>query len=260
MEKKHKVNGPDGRGLRDLYRLVSMRQLHHAFLRFLCTDSLSSYSLTSKGQRDACISCNFCWKKEELKRRFHPERNLLVEAAKVGDCASCKYLLEIDSEYGIDNPDVNYKRTALHWAARNGHTKVVKCLVEHGAEVEMLDKFYGTPTLWACQKGQSSVLSFLVLSAGGNVNHQCRRGYTPAIFCAYNNHSECLKILLENNVDPSVTGKSGVTALGWAVIKNHRKCAMLLKAAGMEKITSDPSSQWYDPLQPTGPGPSSRGV
>lgn len=44
-------------------------------------------------------------------------------------------------------------RTGLHYAADNGHDKVVEKLIEHGAELNIKDFLDATPILYAAESG-----------------------------------------------------------------------------------------------------------
>lgn len=46
------------------------------------------------------------------------------------------------------------KQTALHYAAKQGNTEIVKILLEKGAEIEAKDFISRTPNFLACEYGK----------------------------------------------------------------------------------------------------------
>jgi len=59
--------------------------------------------------------------------------------------------------------------TALHFAAINGRLDAVRWLLEHGAMLDAEDDEFGmTPVAWANEKGQRSMVDFL-LAQGASI-------------------------------------------------------------------------------------------
>ena len=52
-------------------------------------------------------------------------------------------------------------RTALIWAAQDGHEAVVRLLLEKGADVEAKDRDGRTALIWAAQGGHEAVVRLL---------------------------------------------------------------------------------------------------
>ena len=61
----------------------------------------------------------------------------LRRAARAGRAARVQALLADGADPDADDP--NSRKTALHWAALNGHQAVVKLLVAAGADVTLMD-------------------------------------------------------------------------------------------------------------------------
>jgi len=74
----------------------------------------------------------------------------LFEAAQRGDLEGVKRLLEKNS--GLARESDGAGATALHFAALNGHRRIVELLVERGANVNGRDGQFGaTPAGWAIE-------------------------------------------------------------------------------------------------------------
>ena len=51
----------------------------------------------------------------------------------------------------------------LHWNAKDGNAEIVQKLVDKGANLEIKDRENGsTPLLWACQNGHTNVVKILL--------------------------------------------------------------------------------------------------
>eukprot|EP00960_Hanusia_phi_P057666 763624-Hanusia_phi.AAC.3 len=65
--------------------------------------------------------------------------------------------------------------TGLHTAAKHGNTNVVKLLLSHGMDVDILDASGWTPLHYACCFGQQVIVN-LLLESGATINAQNQEG------------------------------------------------------------------------------------
>ena len=73
--------------------------------------------------------------------------------AAMGDCKELLlYLLQWKQGKAKEDHDQN-KRTPLSWAAEYGALRVVKILLENGAEINSMDDMYSTPLSWLIHAG-----------------------------------------------------------------------------------------------------------
>ena len=100
-----------------------------------------------------------------------PMRTISVEdfrfAAYAGKVETVRQALQAGMDVNSANSET--KLTPLHMAAYNGHTKVVKLLLENGAQVDAQDHEGKTPLIHACT-GPFQETVALLLEAGADIN------------------------------------------------------------------------------------------
>ena len=115
-----------------------------------------------------------------------------------------------------------YNNTPLHVTAINGNNAVISVLIQHGADVNARGQFGRTALHKAC--GQGHVLCIHeFMTHGADIearDSDCES--TPLQLAAYFNHSNCVKVLLEDyDASINATDKFGQTALHRAAAKGH---------------------------------------
>jgi ankyrin repeat protein len=160
--------------------------------------------------------------------------------------------------------------TPLIWAIRAGSASIVRLLLDHGADTEARDKFFGkTPLFWACENPNLDVLR-LLLERGAHTEVRCRScsGATPLamvstlsktgdaarlliqfstnvdggpsdsitpLFCTLDyGNEENVKVLLENKVYIGLNNWARCTALELACIKGLLDTTKLLLKRGID--------------------------
>lgn len=128
-----------------------------------------------------------------------PER--WVQFAAQGDGTVVDLLLQ--SGMGANDHESTRQVTALHNAAAQGHLRILKLLIERGADVNVTDWHGNTPLINAAYFGHMDVVKAL-LEKGANVNTISKEGTTALIAAIYSGKEPLINYLLSFGADPSL--------------------------------------------------------
>jgi ankyrin repeat protein len=129
--------------------------------------------------------------------------------------ANCKDLVEylFDVMKVPPDPVDDSVRTPLYFAAERGFSDIVKYLIEHGANVNSLDRRNQTVLFKAAGNGHVAVVDIL-LKAGADATILDSRQSTPLRFAAMYGRADVVRMLLDRtDIDPDIPDWSGRTVL-----------------------------------------------
>lgn len=134
-------------------------------------------------------------------------------AAQNGNTDVVRYLLENGAD--IKAQDIKLERAAIHFAAENGSLECVKFLAEHGAD--LLDRdIYGTTALhYAAKKNHLDVIKYLV-SKKVNYTAKDARGWTAMHYAACGGSIDVIRYLLAKGLNINEPNGTGRTPLFFA--------------------------------------------
>lgn len=132
--------------------------------------------------------------------------------------------------------------TALMFAARNNHRKVVAALIKAGALIDLKNKQESTALILAAKKGNYEIMSMLI-AANADVDAVDNDGSTPLILAAKWGHAESVKVLVQEEANKGVKHR-GKTALMWSASKEVMQ--LLVGERGGHTLEAQEASQ---PLQ-----------
>ncbi|KAF4664691.1 hypothetical protein FOZ61_000612 [Perkinsus olseni] len=139
------------------------------------------------------------------------EFDAFLKAARYGDLEEVRDLLRGRAEL-LEETDAFTKSTAMLLAAANGHTEVVKALLE--------------------EAGGDDRKKAVVNQANG-------QGNTPLHWAALNGHLDVCKILLEAGADATAVNKAKRTPYDEALSRHFQEvCVYLAKFSGPESESS----------------------
>ena len=124
--------------------------------------------------------------------------------------------------------------TPLVWAARNGHSGVVKMLLgRDDVNSDKPDNNGESPLSGAALNGHSGVMKMLLGRDDVNPDKSDNDGHTPFRQAAYNGHEEVVKILLgRDDVNPDKPDNDGRTPLYFAAYNGHEEVVKILLGRG----------------------------
>lgn len=166
----------------------------------------------------------------------------LIEAARVGDAAEVRALLERDAD--VQAPDAN-GATALVAAAYGNHIEAARLLVEADADVNAKDESEQSAYLIATSEvGDDVTLLDLTLEHGAQVNAKDSYNGTGLIRAAERGYEAIVGRLLETRIDVDHVNRLGWTALLEAIIlgeggERHTNVVRRLVAAGADVNFAD---------------------
>lgn len=131
-----------------------------------------------------------------------PDQKLL-HAAQTGDVAAVQYLFNNEKSLNIDVQDSDGD-TPLHLAITDGYEDIVQILLEHSANISMVNRAKSTPLHQASYWERIKVVqNLLKQKQKPNINAQDSDGDTALHLAIYKDCGEVVQILLEH--DASVT-------------------------------------------------------
>ncbi|MDV3238966.1 MAG: ankyrin repeat domain-containing protein [Gammaproteobacteria bacterium] len=137
---------------------------------------------------------------------------------------------------GVDPDSLgHFGVTALSLAAQNNQTRVVKLLLDHGADPNLQDTKGGWfPLMWAAYNGNNAVVTML-LGHGADVNLRNAFGETAMIHAAFEGRDDTVRLLLDRGADYTVKNDRGFDAMKAAQNKGYYRIVEMLIEAGADK-------------------------
>ncbi|KAJ1480277.1 ankyrin repeat-containing domain protein [Baffinella frigidus] len=122
-------------------------------------------------------------------------------------------------------------RTALLWAAREGHGEVAGVLVLAGADMQASRKDGITPLHWAAEWGHAATVGVL-LDLGANFAARDSRGHTALEAAVEGGHADVAKLLWEKGVAVAAKVNGGLRPVHeWEVMGGDEGPEVLLHLA-----------------------------
>ena len=117
-------------------------------------------------------------------------------------------------------------RLVLIQAAHQGNTRILKQLLDAGADHSLTDSIGYTALNAAAQEGHLECIQ-LLLAAGADANKCNQTGTSPIMTTVFENHGECLRALLPVS-DLSLTTRQGLRVIHICVMHGSEECFELL--------------------------------
>ncbi len=163
----------------------------------------------------------------------------LWSAAKSGHLKAIRQLLEAGADINAKKTTLNIEGdTLLHFAASNNQAEAAKVLVELGARVDSRNNLGMTPLMEAAFEGADETIEVL-LACKANLNAQDRDGMTPLEHAVLGGREKTVAILLAKGANPNQESRGKKSnVLTRALEGKNRKIFKMLLDAGAEPLNS----------------------
>lgn len=159
------------------------------------------------------------------------EWNQLHTAARDGDITKMESFLS--GGICIDSQESTHK-TPLMIAAFNGKLRVVKCLIENGADMSLVDNSGWNTLHFASQGGNPDIID-LIASHVADIDLRAPKAFTPLMVAADNGRLNAVKYLLKSGADLSLEDDNGWKPLHHAA-RGGNTAVIELFLSDMEEI------------------------
>lgn len=172
----------------------------------------------------------FPWMWKALRRGTPPAKmNDLMVAAFNGHEVILKMILSAERT-ALEAQDGN-GRTALIWASSEGHERVVKILLNMGADINAEDHRYRTALKGASMNGHEKVVKLLLIE-GADVNGQYDNSGSALTLASEMGHEKVVKMLLDKGANVNAQNDTDGNALRSASAGGHERIVRTLLDKG----------------------------
>ncbi len=157
----------------------------------------------------------------------------VADAAMRNDVEQVRALLKKGADVNAAQGD---GMTALHWAAENGNTDLVRMLLSAGANREAVTRNGDYTPLHMASKAGNGAVVVALLDGGSRVDAVTTTGGVTALhFAAGSGSTEAVSALLDHGADANARETSwGQTALMWAAAYDRLDAVKLLISRGAD--------------------------
>ncbi|VDI28919.1 Hypothetical predicted protein [Mytilus galloprovincialis] len=161
-------------------------------------------------------------------------------ASQNGHTDIVRFLIEANAD--IDLCDINWG-SPLFIASCKGHTDTVRLLLERNANVNICDKYSRSPLYAASKLGHTDIVRF-ILARNGNVDLCDNYSCSPLYIATYFGHTDIVRLLLEKNTNLDKCSCGGSSPLYVASQKGNSDIVTLLINANVDLC----DNIWGSPL------------
>ena len=174
-------------------------------------------------------------------------KQLLFQSCKDGSLATVQQLLTQHESLGvqIDSLKDDNGNTALSIASENGHSNVVKLLLDKGSQVDIMNTDGWTALMKASQSGYKDVVK-LLLKHGAQVNLQSRDGCSALLLASEAGYIEIVKKLLKYGGQADLKDSMGRSAI---TVARNSEIILTFTADVQSEIGNFKDIPQNDPLQ-----------
>ena len=234
LKQRVDVNAPQGDGATALHWAVHVDDLHTADLLIRAGARVNAANDTGVTPIFlACTNRNAAMVERLLTAGANPNAALLngetvlMTCSRTGEIGAVDALLARGAN--VNAKESSHDQTALMWAAAQKHPRVVRALVEHGADVRARSRVYTqTVTSEVTQRAGREELNYPVL----------RGGSSPLLFAARVGDAESARVLLEAGADVNDALPNGTSALVEAAHSGQQAAGVLLLDKGADPNTA----------------------
>ncbi|XP_063420155.1 ankyrin repeat and SOCS box protein 8-like [Mytilus trossulus] len=163
--------------------------------------------------------------REDNKLRLNRE---MANASKFGRTAQVQKLLQLGADANFVSPS-NFGYTALHHAAREGHTESVNILLKYGANTEARDKVeHRTPLHCATARNKTECMDMLITKGGAFIDARDKNNNTALHIAVSVGNVNDVTLLVERGADKNLKNYKDQTPIVLAVHKGNEDCADVL--------------------------------
>lgn len=154
-----------------------------------------------------------------MERQFY-------DAIYIGDLNKIKQLIK-----KININKLYYGYSYLYYAYQHKKIKIIKYLIKHGANINILNYYDDTLLFTACQNNDYKMIKYLI-KHNANINITNNHKMTPLMIIIINkpNAFKIIKLLLKHNADTTILSAQHCNALDMALnTKNYKVIELLLQ-------------------------------
>lgn len=133
--------------------------------------------------------------------------------------------------------------TGLHWAAHEGHDRMVEFLLQNGVDPKIHDRDGNTALHIGAFSGQEPIINLMLLAKGSEIEAQNDLGWTPLHVAAYAGHEAVVKALIRAGSDIEAKDKQARTPLHVAAFAGHLTIIDMLLENGCFRHARDFESE-----------------